>query len=322
MSSNKTDISEIDRDNRKVIRQANALAGAAYSLNLTEKRLVYVALDSIARGKVKQDSYRNYPVKILHTDFAKLFNVSINNVSRDIQAATSSLNSKEVVFYLPDDDDGEDKAIDGISWTTKRSHRPKSGATIVYFNGELVDIITKADKNFTRLLQDDIAKLESPQSMRLYDTLKQWENKGQVVLHLNWLFERYEITEAYRNRMSDFRRRFLKPCVDEINSKTSLTVDYKELKGKERKNAVYAIQFFIESDAPVQQSQDIPKTIESAVDTYMKITQRSCLPSIEEIENLKNFMGALMLDNFEFTPEIIATIKEAESASREIAECV
>ena len=301
----------------KFIRQANALTSAAYSLTRNERRLVYIAVDQISRNKLTLNELGQYPVVINNVEFADFFNAPVTNISRDINSAASSLNKKEVVFFLPDLDTDEEKALDAISWTTKRSVRPKQGQTTIYFNAELINIIGKVDKNFSRLLKGDIAKLEKPSAMRLYDTLKQWENLGKYTCDIDWMFERYEINPNYRERMSDFRRRFLKPALEEINDKTSLNVTHEELK---LNNRVEKIKFIITSKAIPEITADshnsnVGSSIEKAVRTYMHIMNKELLPSLEEVENLENNVMALISDGFEFGVAFANNLKEVKVVS-------
>ncbi|CAG20636.1 replication initiation protein RepE [Photobacterium profundum] len=224
-----------------IIRQANALTSAAYNLTRNEKRLVYIALDDIINKRIQCNEFGQYPVKINHIDYASIFEDDSENIGQDILKLTASLNKKEVIFYRPDEDIGKN-ALDAISWTTKRSYRASLGATTVFFNAELVNIITKVDTNFTRFLMGEAGRLNSPYAMRLYESLQQWPDQQSVTLEVDWMIERYELPESYR-RMSDFRRRFLKPAVKEINEHTSIMIDYEEVADKIRSNRIAAITF-------------------------------------------------------------------------------
>ncbi|MGF1756694.1 replication initiation protein RepE [Photobacterium sagamiensis] len=224
-----------------VIHQANALTSAAYNLTRNEKRFVYIALDNIINKRIQCNEFGQYPVEINHAEYASTFEDDSKNISQDILKVTASLNKKEVIFYQPEEDDKKN-ALDAISWTTKRSYRAKLGATTVFFNAELVNIITKVDTNFTRFLMGEAGRLTSPYAMRLYESLRQWPDQQSITLEVDWMIERYELPESYR-RMSDFRRRFLKPAVREINEHTSITIDYEEVADKTRSNRIAAITF-------------------------------------------------------------------------------
>lgn len=299
-----------------VIRQANALTTAAYSLTRNEKRIVYTALNDIINHKVESNEFGQYPIEINHSEYAKFFNDDSSNVSRDILTASKSLNKKEVTFYLPEEDSGNEKALDAMSWTTKRSHRPKRGTTTIFFNAELVEIITKVDKNFTRYLMGEAGRLNNPYAMRLFESLKQWPNRQSVTFSISWMIERYELPSSYE-RMSDFRRRFLKPAVQEINDHTSMTLTYEEIPDKSRANRIASIKFIYSirdclkvAPSALEESL-IEETLESAITTYYEILENKRLPNSNELANLKNFIGQIALSDIEIAPDFFEKFKEA-----------
>ncbi|MBB1371233.1 RepB family plasmid replication initiator protein [Pseudoalteromonas sp. SR45-4] len=247
--------------NKVYLRQSNMLTTAAYNLSRNEKRLVYLALDQVMNGKVEEVRGR-FDITISHKEYALQFNEPYKNISRDISKASCSLNKKEVVFYIPseDGDDGE-KALDGLGWTIKRSVRPKQGVTVLGFNAELVDIMKDLTK-YTGFFFHNVAKINSAYTMRLYESLRQWvtiKQSGQtegkkstgrsaktnsVTFSVDWLIMRYQLPDSY-NRMSDFRRRFLIPAVNEITEKTDIELTYIENTSKAgRKNKVTSITFY------------------------------------------------------------------------------
>ncbi|MGF1716654.1 RepB family plasmid replication initiator protein [Photobacterium chitinilyticum] len=311
--------------NKKVIvlRQANALTTAAYSLTRNEKRIVYMAINAINNNGIRRNEHGQYPVDIVHSKFLSLFDSDATNISRDIANATKSLNKKEVIFYLPeeDGDDGE-KALDGVSWTTKRSHRPRHGVTTIHFNSELVEVINKVDKEFTRVLMVEAGHLSNPYTMRLYESLRQWVKKGIVTFTVSWLCERYELPPSYSLRMPDFRRRFLHPSIDEINAKTRLAVTFEEIPDPERPRKVKSIKFKIkELDAKCDRlTSQKALTLEDAIRTYSELNNNTLLPSQAEIDNLKQHIGQLGMEGFALTPEFFTQLKAAETANKKTSQ--
>lgn len=305
----------ITSNKNEIIKQSNVLTTAAYSLAKNEKRLVYLALNAIHKGEAKQNELGSFPVEIHHSDYSELYTIKMDTACRDIRNAAKSLNQKEVIFYLPDEDLDDEKALDAISWTVKRSHRPKRGVTILHFNAELLHVIKNVDNNFTRLLKGDISKLEKPCSMRLYDSMMQWVVKGEVTFSIEWMINRYELPIKYLERMSDFRRRFLKPAVDEINEKTSISVSYEEIKGKGKRAKPSSIKFEITSKLlPEKIINNTASTLEDAVKTYCELNDQICLPSKKEIENLERFISELVLEGFDMGLDFGQKLKAAKAA--------
>ncbi|WP_390240626.1 RepB family plasmid replication initiator protein [Vibrio sp. R78045] len=222
-----------------VLRQSNALTTAAYNLGRNEKRILYIALKHFLDNPIdyKTREFGHVSVDIHTQRYASLF--KSENASKEIAAAASAMKGKEVVFYLPDESTDEDRAYDSFTWMVKRSHRPKRGVTTFYFNSELISIITEVKSDFTRFLIGDAGELNSGHSMRLYESLKQWSNRrNSVTFSVQWMIERYCLPKSYE-RMSDFRRRFLKPSVNDIAKKTDIKLRYVE----EKRNGEMYINF-------------------------------------------------------------------------------
>ncbi len=315
MKQIKTTLSKYD-----IIKQANSLNTAAYSLTRNEKRLVYLAIHSINRGESKQTEFGAYPIKIKHSEYASIFDEEKenNSYSREIKSASLSLNKKNIIFYIPSEDSKDEKALDALSWTVKASHRPKRGETIIHFNAELISIIKSASSNFTRILVSDIKDLERPSAMRLYDSLRQWEQKGEVTFTILNLVDRYLLPEKYLERLSDFRRRFLHPAVKEINEKTELKVKAVEVTKKgERKP--YAIIFKINKDKNLPTKVN---SLEDAVCTFLDIMERKRIPNRSEVDNLKHFSKQLIKDGFEYNSIFIDLLTEVESRIEDIENTV
>ena len=279
------------------IRQSNSLTTATYSLSMTEKRLIYLAISQVNNnltlvGEKLQDYLRNlpygqYPVEIAHSDFQETFNLGKSNLSRDINAAASKLNAKSVKFH----DEDEDNKITGeqgmreISWTTEIHKKPRTGSTILCLNAKLIAIIAKTDSQFTKFLIGEAGKLNSAYAARLYEAIHQWvRSRSSLTLDLNWMFQRWDIPEGYR-RLSDFRRRILIPMVAEINALTSINnLEYEEIKvGR----SVKMIRFTWSPTA-------VTKTkIQLARNAIKKLSVR-IRPNKSELSALRDKLGSMM----------------------------
>ncbi|MCZ4310198.1 RepB family plasmid replication initiator protein [Vibrio pomeroyi] len=266
----------VEKDQNTIyLRQSNALTTAAYTLSRNEKRLVYLSLEKIFNGSVVEERGR-FDVVIQHSEYASVFDESAKNISRDISKASAALNKREIVFYIPDEDgdDGE-KALDGLSWTTKRSVRPKRGTTVLSFNAELVDLL-RADARYTGFFLHVVAKLNNQYAMRLYESIRSWvtlmrknptSGERSVTFGVDWLIHRYELPASYQ-RMSDFRRRFLIPAVAEIHAKSDITLTYKENSAKGgRRNSIVSITF------TWTEKEEVKGNVDLSFEDYVDLTK-------------------------------------------------
>ncbi|MDA0152425.1 RepB family plasmid replication initiator protein [Vibrio sp. Makdt] len=242
---------------KDVLRQSNALTTAAYSLGRNEKRILYIALKHFLDNPIdyKSSDFGHVSVDIHTHHYASLFNSE--NASKEIAAAATAMKGKEVVFYIAEESLNEDRAYDSFTWMVKRSHRPKRGVTTFYFNAELISIITAVKSDFTKFLIGDAGELSSGHSMRLYESLKQWSNRrNSVSFSVKWMIERYCLPKSYE-RMSDFRRRFLKPSVEDIAKNTDIKLSYTE----EKRNGEMYINFHWDSIIRDKSTQTIEESL-------------------------------------------------------------
>lgn len=319
----------VHRDpNTIYLRQSNALTTAAYTLSRNEKRLVYLSLEKIFNGGIEEERGR-FDVVIHHVEYSKIFGDTSKNISRDIAKASAALNKREIVFYLPeeDGDDGE-KALDGLSWTVKRSIRPKRGTTLLSFNAELVDML-RADGKYTGYFLSNVSKLNNQYSMRLYESLRQWitikrkqrntetpDGMNSVTFSIDWLMKRYELPDSYK-RMSDFRRRFLIPSIEEITGKTDIELRYEENSAKGgRRNSIVSITFFWREKEEVGEFRDINEPIMDEFNDVLVPPERTDHEDDIYVElgiaYLQNFSDRSVRPNMAWGMEYIVTYQKVK----------
>lgn len=296
-----------------VFRHSNAFINATYKLSTNEKRLVYMSLDKIIRGKFTRDEYGAYEVDIYHSEFATRFNTGITNAKRDVAVAVKQLITREVVFYLSNESAEEDRNLTSHNWTVGRGQNPKKGLTQIRFNPAIIAIITDKNHGFSDLLKSDISKLSNFNTMRLYDSLCAWKRAGKVRFNVDWIIQRYELPQSYA-RMSDFRRRILNPAMEEINNNTHLTVSYQEVIDpgttyNTRKMIDFIIVDNVAGTVPDEELDDL----DIAAKTYAQLLNRDDLPTAAELANFKNYTAELIANGFVFDNQILQGIKDAES---------
>ena len=310
-------------DNKKVIRQSNILTTAAYNLNRNEKRLLYIALQQMNDGGLTYNNKENgYEVIVTHSIYGSLFNDSAH-ASRDIHKAARGLTKESIVFFIPEEngDDGE-KATKERNWATGLDHYPKKGQTVIYFNKPVFDQIPhKKGDPFTQYLLNNAGKINNPYAMRLYESICQWRNLRNNFKHdILWMIERFNLPKSYI-RMPDFRSKFLKPAIKEINEKTDIFIsEPEELCEGARKNTVTHILFKWQEknkSTPINDPQII-LTLDGAIKTYSDLMNKERLPSTAELNNLMSFMGQLMLEGFEFGAEFLTLFKTAQDANSQL----
>lgn len=135
-----------------------------------------------------------------------------------------------------------------------------------YLKPYLIDL----KEQFTQYQLNNILKLNSGYSIRIYELLKQYEKIRKRKFEVNALKEFLGISDKYR-RFSNFESRILKIAKKEINEYTDIDIDYEKIK---RGRRITQIAFSIQP---------------SMVDEEVKVLER--LYDEESYKNIVNGMG-------------------------------
>jgi len=140
--------------------------------------------------------------------------------SKDIRQALKSFAGKEVVFYRPEEDAGDEKAMNlflGLS-----------NVRTVHPEGFTVYISTISHSLLYRVTEP---------AMLLYESRKP-DGSGIVSLKIDWIIERYQLPQSYQ-RMPELPPPLLQVCVMS-NSRTPMRLSYIEKKkGRQTTHIVF-----------------------------------------------------------------------------------
>src|SRR5574344_830768 len=242
----------------------NALINASYNLELTEQRLVMLAIINareLGRG-ITADS----KLEIHASDYAKLFNVSPDASYKALKDAVNNLFNRQFSYTAEYKKTGK-VGIVRSRWVSRIFYVDDLALLEITFPPDVVPLITRLEEHFTKYEAKQVAHLTSKYATRLYELLIAWREVGKVPqLELSEFRNRLGLVDSEYTAMSDFKKRVLEPSIKQINEHTDITVTYEQHK-KGRIISGFSFKFKQKQQPKVEAKRD-PNT----PDFFIKMT--------------------------------------------------
>lgn len=216
-----------DKNKNLVVTQSNEVTEAAYYMPLHSKRIIWLCLASIRPKTVNHSGI----FKISVNEYAKTFNLTTSNASRNVKDGALSLLNQSVIFY---ENAGEENEILGVPWLYEMAKKRGRGEWIIHIHPKIMPYLLGLKKQYTTFDIVNCEELKNTRQIRLYECLSQFKNSGVWLTSPEWICDRFVLPEMYKSNFAEFKRRFLDPTLRKINSKTKLTVSYKTKKDKSK----------------------------------------------------------------------------------------
>jgi plasmid replication initiation protein len=208
--------------NETVVKH-NSLINASFNLDLTEQRLILLA---IVKARSTGLGITSDSKLLIHAnDYAEQFSVEKHTSYTVLKDAVNSLFERQ--FSFKDSDGG----IVRSRWVSRIKYKDASAVVEIVFSPDVVPLITKLEKHFTSYKLDQVAQLTSKYAIRLYEILIAWKSTGTTpALDLAELRYRLGLTDNEYTTMSNFKTRVIDLAVNQINQFTDITATYEQHK--------------------------------------------------------------------------------------------
>lgn len=243
----------------------NALINASYNLELTEQRLIMLAIMNARESG--QGITADSKLEIHANDYAKLFEVSIDASYKALKEAVNNLFSRQFSYTAEYKKTGK-IGIVRSRWVSRIFYVDDLALLEITFAPDVVPLVTRLEEHFTSYQVKQIAQLTSKYAIRLYELLIAWRTTGIVPqIELSEFRVRLGLLDDEYTAMHNFKKRVLEPSINQINEHTDITVAYEQHK-KGRTISGFSFRF--------KQKQQ-PKKIESkrdqnTADLFTKMT--------------------------------------------------
>lgn len=210
-----------------IVKKSNALARARWSAeSVWEPRLV-----ALLASKVRHDD----------TDF-QVYEVPVSEILqstggrdyREIEAVVDKVMSRVLTIR---DDNGWTK----YNVFSRCRYRRKEGILELGFHPDLRPHYLNLQKQFAQYNLLEYLMLPSIYSQRIFEILKSWADKPEVVLSLAELHEMLDTPESLKKDFRNFRLRVLEKAHADIHKNTSLAFEWEPVK---KGRAVASVRFY------------------------------------------------------------------------------
>ena len=247
-----------------IVVKDNALINASYNLELTEQRLIMLAI--INARESGQGITADSKLEIHASDYAKLFNVSADASYKALREAVNNIFNRQFSYTAEYKKTGK-VGIVRSRWVSRIFYVDDLALLEITFAPDVVPLITRLEEHFTKYEAKQVAHLTSKYATRLYELLIAWREVGKVPqLELSEFRNRLGLLDNEYTAMSDFKKRVLEPSIKQINEHTDITVTYEQHK-KGRIISGFSFKFKQKKQPQIETKRD-PNT----PDFFIKMT--------------------------------------------------
>lgn len=213
-----------------LVTKSNNLIEARYKLTVEEQRLILFLVSMI---QPTDEDFKSYTIKV--KDFMQLVDVKNKGIYKQFITISESLSGKTVTIK-------KENSTLVTSWLSSAEYFDNQGKIEISFDPKLKPYLLKLKNNFTTYKLENIIKLKSFYSIRIYELLKQYEKLQERVFTIEQLRNCLCIDNNQYPLYGNFKQKVLNVAKKELKEKTDIYFDIEEIK-KERK--IEKIKFII-----------------------------------------------------------------------------
>ena len=240
----------------------NALMNASYNLEVTEQRLILLAI--INARETHQGITSDSKLEIHANDYASQFHVTKEAAYKALKTAVNNLFERQFSFKE------ETKKGIGIvrsRWVSRIKYIDDSAILEITFAPDVVPLITRLEKHFTSYQIQQVTQLTGKYAIRLYELLIAWREVGKVPqIELSEFRAKLGVEDDEYKAMNHFKSRVLETAITQINEHTDIKATYDQHK-QGRTITGFSFKFKQKSQPKIEVKRD-PNT----PDFFVKMT--------------------------------------------------
>ncbi|HAV4979934.1 TPA: RepB family plasmid replication initiator protein [Acinetobacter baumannii] len=239
----------------ELVVKDNALINASYNLEVTEQRLILLAiLNARETGNgITADS----KLEIHAKDYASRFDISNDGAYKALKNAVLNLFDRQ--FSFKEQDKKGNVGTVKSRWVSRIKYIDDSATLEITFAPDVVPLITRLEQHFTSYQLKQVSQLTSKYAIRLYELLIAWREVGKTPkIELGDFRSKIGVEDTEYTAMNDFKKRVLEPAIKQINKYTDITATYEQHK-KGRLISAFSFSFKQKHQPKIEKIVDLKR---------------------------------------------------------------
>jgi plasmid replication initiation protein len=204
----------------------NALINASYNLEVTEQRLMLLAI--INARETGDGITADSKLQIHASDYIKHFDVDKKTAYEALKNAVDNLFNRQ--FSFREVRKGTDFIVKS-RWVSRIAYATNEATLEITFAPDVVPLILRLEEHFTSYQLKQVTQLTSKYAIRLYEMLIAWREVGKTPqIELLEFRHKIGVEDTEYKDMHNFKKRVLEPSIKQINEHTDITVTYEQHK--------------------------------------------------------------------------------------------
>ena len=212
---------------KSLVVKDNRLIEACYRLDLSEQRLVLLAIVQAREAKLKitADTWLEVSVK----DYNAMYDLSNTTGYKLLQTAAASLFNRYVKVNLVDEKTGKDSYL-STRWVSACHYVEDASIVRMQIAPLMIPYISNLESKFTSYQLKNVAQMTSAYAIRLFELMMQYRAIGERYITIDELKEFLGATGEGYARVDNFKNKVVVPAIAQINKYTELEVSFENRK--------------------------------------------------------------------------------------------
>ena len=262
----------------------NALINASYNLEVTEQRLILLAI--INARETGQGITADSKLEIHASDYAKQFNTTNETAYEALKNAVNNLFERQFSFREEYKRTGKTGVVRS-RWVSRIKYVDELAILELTFAPDVVPLITRLEQHFTSYQIEQLAHVTSKYGIRLYELLIMWRSVGKCLFSIDDLRFKLGIADNEYQSMSNFKSRVLEPAIKQINEFTDITASYEQQK-RGRTITGFEFKFKLKNQPPKEKK---PTRDQNTIDMFAGMTPKQVLLFAKKLAHDDQFGG-------------------------------